>query len=237
MREREGRHVAALSIEKGIRAMVKKLALAFAAVFLLSAVVASAAQAAEGFNWESGTTKLTGSAKEKQVFTTVVGSVECNEVTGEAIVSGTGAASVTTSKITYTNNGSTLCPFVFGEAEIKMNGCNYRFNAGSTFETNPDKLKGTADITCPKGVSIEIVTPFVCTIKIPGQTGLAPVYYEATTANIPKDLDINPQITNISYSYSGSFCGTGSNTNGTYTGKVTVTGEDSALNRTAVWVE
>jgi hypothetical protein len=125
-------------------------------------------------------------------------------------------------------------------AEIKMNGCNYRFEAGTTVEAgNPDKLQGTADIICLKGAAIEVVAPLgTCTTKIAGQSGLGPVYYENNTTASPKDVVINPQITNITYSHSGFGCGSKENeTGGSYTGNVTVKGENSSLTQTNTWVE
>ena len=71
----------------------KALGLALVAVFALGAVASSAAQAAEGFNWDSGTTLLTPSALQPQKFTTTAGTVECAEVVGDAAVSGTTATS------------------------------------------------------------------------------------------------------------------------------------------------
>jgi len=221
----------------------KALGLALVAVFAMSVVASSAAQAATGFNWDSGVTLLKASAIEPQKFTTTAGTVECAEVVGDAAVSGTTATSVTTTSITYRQTSTNEnCPTNFGSfitAKIDMNGCNFRFNAGTTVAGNNDKLEGTADIICPVGAQIQ-VTASNCTIDIGSQNGLGPVYYENNTTASPKDVVINPQITNIVYTQTpvGSFLPCGSFTNhtgGTYTGKVTITGSGGKTNN--VWVE
>ena len=222
----------------------KAIALALVAVFAMSAVAASGAQAAEGFNWEEGTSLLTASAQERQIFTTNAGEIKCREVVGDAAVSGTGATSVETTSITYRetpeNDNCETTLGSFATATIDMNGCNYLFHAGTTVEPgNTNRTQGTADIVCPTGKQI-VVTSSTCTIDIGPQTGLGPVYYENTAVS-PKDVDINPAITNIKYTQTKttSFfsCGEGTFTNGTYKGKVTITGETSKGAQKSVWVE
>jgi hypothetical protein len=218
---------------------LKILGLLTMAVFAMTAMAASAAQAAGTFAWDSGTTTLTASAAGTQKFTTTAGTVECNEISGHATVSGTSATTLTATSIVYKNNGAASCPLAsFGNATINMNGCDYLFHAGETEEGSTDSTVGTVDIVCPKGAAIEVTAPFgACTIKIAGQTGLSSVTFLANTGATPKDVDINPAVEKISYTHSGFACGSGSGTNGTYTGQVTIKGEDSAGKPTNVWVD
>jgi hypothetical protein len=218
---------------------LKILGLLTMAVFAMSAMAASAAQAAGTFAWDSGTTQLTASAAGTQIFKTTAGEVKCNEVSGSASVSGTSATSVTATNIVYKNSGSASCPLAsFGNATINMNGCDYVFKAGETEAGTNDATVGTVDIVCPKGVSIEVTAPLgACTIKIAGQSNLSSVTYLATTAASPKDVDINPSVEKISYTHSGFGCGSGSGTDGTYTGSVTIKGENSSNVQTNVWVD
>jgi hypothetical protein len=202
----------------------------------------SAADASAGFNWDSGTTTLTASAASTQSFATTAGTVTCNEVSASASVSFTSASSVTTTSVAYKNNGKSTCPLgTFGEAEFKMNGCNYRFNSGSTTIGYPEETIGSLDIVCPKGAAIEIVAPFgACTIRIGPQEGLSMIRYETRTTASPYDFQIHlPSVplVGFQYSHSGFGCGTGSAGEGAYSGTVTMKGETFTGTATKTWVE
>ena len=206
---------------------LKALGLAVLSVFAFSAVAASAAQAEEGhFGWEAGTARTTTSAIGTQTYTTTAGKIECNEVSGEAIpIQENGEnknKTMTGENIAYANNGTpNKCPASIGTATIQMNGCHYTFHAGETI--GEDETKGTTDIAgCATNGSIT-VEAFGCTIHMPEQTGIGPVYYQGNTA--AGDIVIHPTVTNIEYTHTG-ICGNGTASNGTYTGDVTVQGED-----------
>src|SRR4051794_18898445 len=67
---------------------LKMFGLALAAVFAMSAVVASAASAAEEFHGPSGTTTLTGSQVGNDVLTTMGGTMTCTTITYAGAVVG-----------------------------------------------------------------------------------------------------------------------------------------------------
>lgn len=206
---------------------LKVLGLAFAAMLALGAVAASAAQASE-FAWDSGTTILKAEQDAtggNQVFTVNAGKVECNRVTGDAAVSGTSSATVTSTSITYTDTSKEAdhCIGPLGTSpKINMNGCNYAFHAGTG---SSGSSTGTADIVCGGGGPIKIEATG-CEITVPEQSGLSSVTYK-TVAGSPSDVTIEPNVTNISYHQQGLFCANESPSNGTYKGNVTVKGFNS----------
>jgi hypothetical protein len=216
---------------------LKALGLALVAVFAMSAVAASGAQAAH-FAWAEGTTTLNGSAEANaggiQKFTTSVGTFECNSVTASASVSGLTSETVTTNSITYNNSGSAdECPASLGTAHISMNGCNYKFHAGATVGESTTETSGTVDVICPTN-PIEINVSGLCLVKVGSQTGLGPVIYK-TIAGSPSTVTIEPKVTNITWTSSG-LCGTHGDSKGTYTGNVIVKGENELAEQTAVSV-
>lgn len=217
---------------------IKALGLAFVAVFAMSAVAASAAQAAGSFNWDSGTTTLERTSNESQVFTTTPGKVTCSEVVATATgLTGTSATSVTTTSLTYSNAGAgDKCSGPFGtQPKIEMNNCNYVFHAEETVGGSESKVEGKTDIACP-GTSQIVINALLCTIKVPAQTGLSNTVFE-NNATSPTSVVINPSITGIHYTTSGASCGTHTETNGTYGGKVTVVGKNSGGTTTNVSVK
>jgi hypothetical protein len=219
---------------------LKTMGIALIAVFALTAVVASAAQASE-FGWASGTTKIERSANTVQKFNVPgIGSFECNEVVAFATgLTGTGAASVTTDKgsLTYndTTKGSDKCPASLGTATIATNECQYVFTPGTS--TGTGTSSGFVDIVCPTGKSIEVNVSGLCLVKVGPQTGLGPVAY-STNAGPPTSVTITPNVTNIAWSTAPkSLCGTHSGTTATYTGDVTVIGTNSGGTQTAISIK
>jgi len=94
--------------------------------------------------------------------------------------------------------------------------------------------KGTADLVCPEGKTIVINAPG-CVIKVGPQNGLGPIFYKTNTGT-PSDVTIEPKVTNISYTVEGIICGSSSASNGTYTGNVTITGDNELGEQTSVSV-
>lgn len=216
----------------------KALGLSLVAVFAMSAVVASAAQAGH-IGWESGATKLTAKALQIQEFDTTAGTIKCNEISGEVDLSkySNPTETLETENLKYTNNGSSNCESsVSGfEPTVEMNECDYRFHADETVENNPDAIEVTTDVVCPTGKDITINGGFLCTVHVGSQSGLTTLTATTNTEVTPEDIVLEPDVTNIDYSHEG-LCGFGSGTDGTYNGDVTITAEDNNKNPKAVTV-
>jgi hypothetical protein len=217
------------------------------AVFALTAIGASAAQATEStFGWASGTTKIERSANTAQIFKvtnnigTLLAEVKCNTVIANATVSGTGAASVTTNAgtLTYNNSGSIdTCPSNIGTAEVKTNNCEYQFTPG--LSTGTGTSTGTVDIVnCPPTAPIEMTvivnTVKLCQVKISNQTGIGPVTY-TTTATAPSTITaVVNAVNSIVVTGSGIACSSAATTD--YEGDVTFEGTTSAGAQSAIKV-
>lgn len=196
----------------------KTLGLALVAVFAMSAVVASAAQAGE-IQWEAGATQLTASAASSQVFNTTAGEITCNEISGEVnLPEGTSAETLTTSNLKYDNNETGRCASNISgfEPKIEMKGCNYRFHGGETIG-GESEIAVTTDVVCPEGAAITINGGFVCTVKVGAQEGLTGLVAKTEGSG----LVLVAGVENIKYSHSG-LCGNGSGTTGKYTGNTNV---------------
>jgi len=205
---------------------VKVMGLALVAVFAMTAVAASAASAAEAhFKWPSGTTKLTASqaaTSGEQVFTTKFGTVKCQEVSGSATVTGTEATTVTGENIRYNDTGKTTCRAPFGTtATIEMNGCHYQFNAG-TLVTGKEESNGSVTLKGCNATGHITINATGCVITVAQEQILSPVTYRASGGVVT----IVPSVSNITYSASGILCSGSGLTGGTYTGNVTVTGNN-----------
>ena len=205
---------------------LKALGLALVAIFAMSAIASSAAQATPGiFTWTAGTTKLTAEQDAVgglQKFTTSNGNVECNEVHGEATVAGTESAEVTAQNIKYQNSGSAECNGPFGtHPKIEFNSCDYLFTAGETIGTTGMETTGQAHIKCATAGQQIVINASVCTIKVAEQTPTGGHVIFKTITGTKNHVTIEATVTGITYTASG-LC-TGGN-NGTYTGNVTVKG-------------
>jgi hypothetical protein len=212
---------------------IKALGLAAIAVFAMSAVVASAAQATEFFHSHNEHTVLTANATSNQVFA-VTSSVKatCTEVSiGEATIGGTkhteGTLGTTWTQEsievhpTYTSNSGGKCALSpLGEAEVVTTGCNYAFPAATTTGMAP------VQIECKGGNTIEIKGPG-CTVKVGSQSTNGVSY----TSNKPagtNEWDINLTATaEPEFTSTGAACGLfgiPSSGKGSYTGNVTIRG-------------
>jgi hypothetical protein len=202
----------------------KALGLAFVAIFALSALVASAAQAGEFMiNPETAKIKASGGT---QTFKTTSGNVVCGEASGEATEFN--ANEVTGINIKYNNVGSTTCNGPFGTSPtIKTEGCHYKFKPGETEAGNPDMTTGTVELSSCTAGSIVVSAPG-CTIKVPNGQTFTGITYKNTTEQSPDDVDVTATVANIHYSHEGFLCGSGSAETGTYEGEITVRAFNSA---------
>lgn len=210
---------------------LKTLGLIVVAALAIGAVGASPASAAPQFHFESEHTIITGTQITANEFAFDAGKVKC----GVMNFDGTSAVLTTTTvtlKPTFEN-----CKIKKGEVEAEatftFNNCNFLFHLGA----NTEHLTGTMGIECPDFV-VEIDTP-ECTITIPEQGNLGTVTYtnegEETTRSVIFDLSIGE----IHYVEHGAGCANETQTtnNGTYTGKVTITGENTVGAHRGIWIE
>lgn len=228
---------------------LRTLGLALIAVLAMGAMVASAAQAEETgiFEWEEGTTLLTGTAEPvanggTQIFTILGGlTVQCDQVHADVNVTTTESPSstLTTTGLTYNDSskGEDKCRGPLGTSpKIEMNGCQYLFHAGETVSEH--ETQGDVTIECPVGKQI-VINGAGCVVTVPGGQTVGPVDYQTITGTggAKDDVTIKPTVTGITYSTSGFLCGSHSDeTDGTYTGTVTVVGKDASGNPTNVEV-
>lgn len=202
---------------------LKGLGLCLVAVLALGAVLASSASAR--FEGEgAGTITLTRSANTNQVFTVTAGglAVTCTTVGGEG--SGTGGI---TEDVTFAPTYSG-CTHPAGTAHVSMNGCKYTFTSAAGTTNSTVHITG-----CNAGKKIVItVTSFgfsVCTYEIGEQTPAGTVENTNLGSGTTREVQVHSKVTGIvSTRTQGSegICGPESSTTGTYSGSVTVTGED-----------
>jgi len=218
---------------------LKALGLALIAVFAMSALMASAAQAQGKFTVEAGTQELTGTQDDEegqntatglQVFETTSGKVQCDEVHGQVLSGKFNETEVTAQNIHYQNNGKVdQCSGPFSTSpKIEFNGCDYTFTVGETIgETGMETTSNQVHIKCPVGKQITITAPF-CQIHVPEQTiqmtaaGDHVVFH--TITGTPDDVTVDAHVTGIHYQGT-ELCSSG--TAGVYDGNVTVKGYKS----------
>jgi hypothetical protein len=213
-----------------MRRNLKALGTALVAVFAMSAMTASAASAEPLFHSEIEDTFLTGSQGPivANIFTTDLGQLKCEFVKFKGTWGQTTNTTLTLKPV-YEN-----CTMAEENAVVTENGCAFLFHLGNNTET----LAASMDIECPDGQRIEIHIP-ECTTTLPPQAGLQQSKFtnegEGTTRAIVADLELGE----IHYVEHGPACPnqTVTTENGTYTGRITVKGENQALEHVGIWVD
>ncbi len=208
---------------------LKTLGLALVAVSAMGAMAAPVGSASPQLHSETEHTILTGTQIVGNELGLDVGVMKCGVTNFDGTI---GVATTTTFGLTPTFEN---CKF---GAEVNAlfthNGCNFRFHIGADTE----HLTGSMDIVCPDGEEIEIDAP-MCMITIPPQANIGTVTYtnenEGMTRSVILDLNLN----GIDYEEHGMLCENETETtnNGTYSGKVTVTGENTAQEHRGIWIE
>jgi hypothetical protein len=206
----------------------KALGLALIAVFAMSAIAASGAQAETWFHSDTNPTVITGSVIEQTKFVTSGGTWKCNKEEYKATSTGVQNGSTWTTKtITFTPifGECTAFGFVGATIDVDIPGheCGYLYHL-----TNNTPPTATVDIECKHAdEDITVTSPF-CTMHIEQQTGLAHVVFtnEGATTDT-KDLLTNVTLTGIKYTETAGCLG-GHNgetqQNGTESGKATLKG-------------
>jgi hypothetical protein len=190
---------------------LKALGLAFTVAFVLSGIVASAAQATFPFTVATSPTDLTGSIDPggTEIFSTAEGSVECGTIS----FTGTdNATSVSEQSIqpSYSN-----CTWFGVTANVNASACQYLFTTPTTGAAG-ERTGEPFHIKCPGGGSITITPTLfgvsICTLRIGEQTPTSGhIIYTNKTDNNGSGkmiLTLHTTITGIHYIGSGSAGGT-----------------------------
>jgi hypothetical protein len=193
---------------------LKVLGLTIGVALLLSAVMASASMAAQ-FTASSYPATVTGSnTKGSEVITTEGGKIECDT---HSVSHSLGAAS---SSLTVTPTYTNCEAFGFLNATVNMEACTTVINIYVI--PFPPYIIGHKRISCGAGKSIK-VTASTCKLEIKGQEGLESV----GVSNSGSSVLMKPNISGLAYTVTqdGFLCpfgGTGSKTDGKWTGEVTL---------------
>ncbi|HET7122190.1 MAG TPA: hypothetical protein VFI17_13180 [Solirubrobacterales bacterium] len=175
---------------------VKALGLALIAVFAMSAMVASAAQAENGVldlrPGAAGTkVKINGAQVNKHVFTVTESNVECNVAEFQGI--GEYETNATTLSVHPVYTGCTA--FGFLNANVNTENCNYEGMANGAGEsTEEGKMltwnTGEIKVVCSGTNTININAAGVCEASVGSQTIANGLKFTNTTVEGKMDFDI-----------------------------------------------
>jgi hypothetical protein len=199
----------------------------------ISAVAASAAQAAPQFHVQEPTATITGSrATGESFFSTSVGKLKCTKS------SFTGFQEPTTSTTMTLTPEYENCTFLGLETTIKMNGCYYVFHLVQGEGSNPPTA--LMDIVCPKEKEITFEAGG-CVVHIEPQTGLSHVVFDNQfPEGSPSDMLATITVTGMKYTLTTGCPGINKNvtlSSGEYKETLTVRADDSNGKLQALWVE
>jgi len=209
---------------------LRALGLSVVAILAISGVAATAAMAVPQFHIEMEDTTLTGSQGQNManILTFDLGEMKCKV----AKFNGTQQQEISTTltlKPTYEE-----CKLAGENAKVTPNGCGYLFHLGEDTEIFPAKM----DIECPDAQKIE-VDMVECTITIPPQAGLGSVKFTNEGAEATRAVVADLNIAGFHYVEDGAGCANPgeTTTNGSYTGEITVKGENAAEEHKGIWVD
>lgn len=178
---------------------LRAIALTLTVSFAFGAVAASAASAGS-FKADSYPARITGAQTTQVLFNGVVGTWKCNGLNMQ------GELSKESSSLNLTPL-YTECSWAGVAATINMEGCTYEYTAGNTVEGSENKIQATMDVKCPAGKEMKLTLANNCTIRIPEQNGLNSVTLENTLALEPMAVDLQLNVTGMTYKVEhGTFC-------------------------------
>jgi hypothetical protein len=201
---------------------LKALGLAVMAIFALTAVASSAAQAIE-FHSEIENTTVTAKTEtgSNSVFDAAGASISCASGTF------TGSQAAKTSPTLTVTPAYSGCTFLgVLNVPVNMNGCQYTFNAN-----------GEVAVI---GASCTAITfeAELCKVEVGKQSGLKEVTYTNIGAGTTREVTVTPHVTGITYTSSGLCPKNGTFSDGNYTsGNAVAKGENSKGVQVGVWVE
>lgn len=174
------------------------------------------------FRSEAAHTLLTGAQSAENVYTfgILMGSVKCSTTS----VSGTTAVQAT-EEITLTPTYSG-CKGLERDVTVDMNGCAYKL-----------KVTGSFVIECPAEKSIETTYDSFsggCTLTIGAQTASGKVDLKNEGAEASRDILLTWTVEGLKYKRDGCEVG-GEESNGTYSGSVTLKGQNTAEEQIGFW--
>lgn len=178
------------------------------------------------FQTETNHTIITGSGSSASTFGALI-TVECTTGSLEGTTSAISTPSLT---VTPAYSG---CKGTGREATTHMNGCAYVLTLTGI------GADGNVTIECPAGKSIETTIdkfPEGCTITVPAQTPGGTVDYKEEGTGTGRDLLLTWTLEGIKYVRDGCEVG-GEGTNGTMSGSITLSGEDTSGNPKGIWIE
>jgi len=207
---------------------IKLLGVGLLATLAMTTAAAPAASAAPFFHSEFAGIFLTG-LQTGTTLTTDLGEMKCTAVK----FNGSQAAMTTT---TMTLKPKYEGCEVGGEtAAVTVNGCAYTFH----LEEQAEPIEARMGIECPfAGGKIEIHVG-ECTITVPAQEPRKEVTFTNEGAGTTRAVIADLNVGGIDYMEDGESCANPNLTtgNGTYTGQITVKGEDSEGHHVGIWVE
>jgi hypothetical protein len=189
---------------------LKALGVTLVAMFATTAMLASAASAAEFRHQgaEDARVIANNAGEGNHVFTAgLIGSISCSTATF------TGTSYVTSPQATVTVSPAySNCTFL-GVAGVKVNmeGCTYQFET----PTGTGPFTGSVTVICPVGKKINFEASG-CKVEVGGQT-VKPVTY-TNLATSPKSVTVKPNVTGITYTGSALCPSSGTHSDGTYAG-------------------
>lgn len=187
----------------------KAIGLTMVAVFALTAVSASAAQAATFMSEGNVTASITADQEGTNVFSVEGSEVKCTT----AHFATAGEVSSPTENIEVHPEYSGCTAFGFLSATVNTEGCNYILNAN-----------GTVTVTCSSGHVITIKGG-TCEATVGSQGPLSGISYTNTSGKVKVSSNVTTIATTKTKDGIGCpFNGTGSTT-GTYTGTVLAEGK------------
>lgn len=211
---------------------LKTLGTVLTAIFAMSVVSASAAQAEIFFRAEVENTTLTGEQTETQEFATNVGTFTCKVVTHSGLMAGITELEIT---LAPTYNECQLKNLVTFNATVHVNGCTYGFIAS---EGAKPKFTGYTNLECPAGKAIETTVKseakLICTVFVKPQAVEKIEYLEEGNGKT-RDIRLNWNGSKIKYSEAGEQCPEEVGLTGTYAGRTTLKGKTTE--QRGIWVE
>lgn len=207
----------------------KGLGVVIAASLAMSAVGTAGASASPFFHSEFAGIVLTGQAGAKGIaMTTDAGELECETL---KLSGSQGAMTTTTMTLVPKFEG---CAFDNESTGVTVNGCAFTFH----LEEQTEPIEARMGIECPfAGGRIEIDAN-ECTITIPAQTPRNSVTFTNEGAEKTRSFIADVNVSGLHYVEHGAGCAneTVTTENGTFTGQLTITGEDSEAHHVGIWV-
>lgn len=218
---------------------LKALGLALFAVFAMSAVVASVAQAGEFEVVGGGTVTITGEQVSGEVtavvvpkheFKTDAGVFKCTTVKSHGSITGSPTSMRLSATYGNTTAGTECTVAGLAGLVVHMNGCEHEFTGGKTIGVTSN-INETMHIVCPPGKVIETTLNATCTVTVGPQTFPESMVAAINNATGGTGMDFTRfiDLSGIDYTEHGTCPNGGGNTitktNGTYKGVTTIKAE------------